>query len=43
MVFIRSLRQSELGGMQLPQWKGVDESDIDPSLLGKDGEYSWVL
>ena len=24
------------------QWKGADEPDIDPSLIGKDGGFSWV-
>lgn len=31
-----------VGSQAVAQWKGADESDVDPSLLGKDGEVSWV-
>ena len=30
------------GNETVAQWKGTNESDIDPSLLGKDGQFSWV-
>lgn len=31
-----------VGSQAVAQWKGADELDLDPSLLGKDGEFSWV-
>ncbi|KAF8802151.1 hypothetical protein BYT27DRAFT_7197229 [Phlegmacium glaucopus] len=31
-----------IGSQAVAQWKDADEPDIDPSLLGKDGEFSWV-
>jgi hypothetical protein len=31
-----------VGSQAVAQWKGADELDIDPSLLGKDGEIAWV-
>lgn len=32
----------EIGSQTVAQWKGADELDIDPHLLGKDGEIAWV-
>jgi hypothetical protein len=31
-----------VGSQAVAQWKGTDEPDVDPNLLGKDGEFSWI-
>ncbi|KAF8148204.1 hypothetical protein B0H34DRAFT_669004 [Crassisporium funariophilum] len=32
----------KIGTQTVAQWKGTDEPETDPNLLGKDGEFSWV-
>ncbi|KDR77513.1 hypothetical protein GALMADRAFT_65991 [Galerina marginata CBS 339.88] len=32
----------KVGGLATAQWDGAEEPDMDPSLLGKDGKFSWI-
>lgn len=32
----------KVGPQVQAQWEGLDEPDMDPSLVGKDGKFDWV-